>query len=140
MHAVRHFSPRFSLRVAPVVALCFAMMSCESATAPDPVATGTPASLSLSQASGDPLGQLASDMATMTDWALVDFPDARGRTNVVGLLQSLKGHLAAGKIEACQEDVNTLRSFLGTLTENEQVELGGIGVTLDVVENALGKS
>lgn len=140
MHEASYFSARFCLRIVPVVALCFVMMSCEDATAPDPVVTGAPAALRLSASSNDQLGQLASDMETMTDWTLVDFPDARGRTNVVGLLQSLKGHLTAGKIEACQEDVNTIRNFLGTLTENEQVELGGIGVTLDVIENALDKS
>ena len=132
---------RITRSVFPLAAmLCITLASCEDTTAPDPVAVGNPASLSFVQSANDPLRQLASDMETMTDWSLVDFPDARGRTNIVGILQSLKGHLTAGKIAACQEDVNTLRNFLGTLTENEQVELGGIGVTLDVVENALGKS
>lgn len=133
---------RITRSVFPLVAVLgiLTLASCEETTAPDPVAVGNPASLSFGQSANDPLGQLASDMETMTDWTLVDFPDARGRTNIVGILQSLKGHLTAGKIDACQDDVNTLRSFLGTLTENEQVELGGIGLTLDVIENALGKS
>jgi len=133
---------RITRSVFPLAAMLgiFALASCEEATAPDPVAVRNPGSLSFGQSANDPLGQLASDMETMTSWSLVDFPDARGRTNVVGLLQSLKGHLAAGKIDACQDDVNTVRNFLGTLTENEQVELGGISVTLDLVQYTLDKS
>jgi hypothetical protein len=140
MRTAPSISFRFSTRVVPLVALCAALVSCEDATAPESVATGNPASLSLSQSSNDQLAQLGDDMDTMTGWSLVNLPDDRGRLKLVGLLNSLKAHLTAGKISACQDDVNDARSFLQSLTVNEQVELGGIGVTLDVVENAINNT
>jgi hypothetical protein len=94
----------------------------------------------MSRASNQELTQLGDDMETMTGWALINLPDDRGRLKLVGLLNSLKAHLTAGQVAACQDDVNDARSFLQSLTVNEQVELGGIGVTLDVVENAINKT
>ena len=125
-----------------LAALCsiIFLTSCEEPTAPQSNVDHAPSALSLSQASSDPLAQLGSEMDEMTSWSLLNFPDSRGRPKLVGILSSLQGHLTAGRTDACRDDINDARSFLQSLTENEQVELGGIGVTLDVVEYTLNKS
>lgn len=117
------------------------MAACQDATAPDEIAPAeAPASLSLTQASGDELSSLSSNLDDMTGWSLAAFADATGKANIVGILNGLKGHLASGKVAACQEDVDLARAWFGKLSENDQAELGAVGVSLDLIQAALNKA
>jgi hypothetical protein len=117
------------------------MAACQDATAPDEIAPAeAPAALSLTQNSADELGALSSNLDDMTGWSLAGFADARGKQNIIGVLNGLKGHLASGKIAACQQDVDLARDWFSKLSENDQTELGGIGVTLDLIQSALNKA
>jgi hypothetical protein len=133
-------SPR---RIAQLIALSgvIALAACQDVTAPEQVTALDASSLRFSQSSvTDELKDLGSSLDDMTGWSLVVLPDGQGRTRIVGLLNGLKGHLASGKIEACQQDVTDARAYLGSLTENDQVELGNIGVTLDLIQYTLDKA
>ena len=127
-------------RVVQIIALSgvIAMAACQDATAPQEV-TKVP-EMRLSQQAGDELGSLSSSLDDMTGWSLAALPDARGRTNIVGILNGLKGHLASGSIAACQQDVDDARAFLGSLTQNEQTEIGAVGATLDLIQAALSNA
>jgi hypothetical protein len=130
-------------RVVQLVALSsvIALAACQDVTAPDQGAALDASSLRLTQSSvTDQLAELGSSLDEMTGWSLVVLPDGQGRTQIVGILKGLKGHLASGKIAACQQDVTDARSFLGSLTRNDQVELGGVGVTLDLIQYTLDKA
>ena len=81
-----------------------------------------------------------SSLDDMTGWSLAALPNAQGKANIVGILNGLKGHLASGKIAACQQDVADARAILGSLSLNEQVEIGGVGATLDLIQAALDKA
>ena len=135
---------RASLRVrgAQVIALSgmMTMAACQDVTAPEKIETAAPSTLSFSQASADELANLGSNLDDMTGWSLAALPDARGKTNIVGILNGLKGHLASGRIAACQQDITDARAFLGSLSQNEQTEIGGVGVTLDLIQSALDKA
>jgi hypothetical protein len=137
------FSSENRIRLARVIALSgvIAIAACQDATAPDEIAPAeAPAALSLTQNSADELSSLSSNLDDMTGWSLAGFADARGKQNIIGVLNGLKGHLASGKIDACQQDVDAARDWFSKLSENDQTELGGIGVTLDLIQQALNKA
>jgi hypothetical protein len=130
------------LRAVRHVVLCgvFTLAACQDVTAPEKV-EAVPQALSLSQQSAqDELASLASNLDDFTGWSLAALPDAKGRTNIVGILNGLKGHLSSGKIAACQQDVTDARAILGSLTEVQQIEVGSVGVALDVIQAALDKA
>jgi len=132
----------FSLRAVQHVVLCgvFAMAACQDVTAPEKVEAVAP-ELRMSQESAkDEIASLASNLDDFTGWSLAALPDAKGKANIVGILNGLKGHLNSGKITACQQDVTDARAILGSLSEVEQVEVGSIGVALDVIQAALDKA
>ena len=132
----------FYLRAARHVVLCgvFAMAACQDVTAPEEVAA-VPQALSFSQQSAkDEIASLASNLDDFTGWSLAALPDAKGKANIVGILNGLKGHLNSGKIAACQQDVTDARAILGSLDEVQQTEVGSIGVALDVIQAALDKA
>jgi hypothetical protein len=117
------------------------MAACQDATAPDEIAPAeAPAALSLTQNSADELGALSSNLDDLSGWSVAGFAVARGKQNIIGVLTGLKGHLASGKIAACQQDVDLARDWFSKLSENDQTELGGIGVTLDLIQSALNKA
>lgn len=132
----------FRLRIAQVIALSgvFALAGCQDVVAPDKVTSG-PQSLRLTtMAAADELASLSSSMDDMTGWSLVALPDAEGKTKIVELLAGLKTHLASGEIAACQQDVVDGRTILGALSPVEQVDVGAVGVTLDVIQLVLDKA
>jgi hypothetical protein len=132
----------FYLRAARHVVLCgvFALAACQDVTAPEQV-EAVPQALRMSQsAAADEIASLASNLDDFTGWSLAALPNAQGKANIVGILNGLKGHLSSGKIAACQQDVTDARAILGSLTEVQQVEVGSIGVALDVIQAALDKA
>jgi hypothetical protein len=137
-----HFTPGFGqtlrLRVVQLIALSgvFALGACEDVTAPQKQ-TAIPIEVRLSQSASDKLESLGSSLDDMTGWSLVALPDGQGRANIIALLTGLKGHLNSKRIDACQQDITDARAFLGSLTEVEQVEIGHVGLALDVVQAAL---
>ena len=128
-------------RVARVIALSavVAVAACEDVTAPQEEVTTAP-ELRLAQGAADELSTLGASLDDMTGWSLAALPNAQGKANIVGILNGLKGHLASGKIAACQQAVTDARAILGSLSENEQVEVGGVGATLDLIQAALDKA
>jgi len=132
----------FHFRFAQVIAVSgvIAIAACQDATAPDQVEQAAPNSLRLTQNSADELGSLSSSLDDMTGWSLAALPDGTGKTNIVGLLNGLKGHLASGKIAACQQDLDDARAWFGSLDTNQQTEIGAVGVTLDRIQAALNNA
>lgn len=128
-------------RLAQMIALSgmIALAACEDVTAPEEAKPATP-ELRLSQTAADELGSLSSSLDDMTGWSLAALPNAQGKANIVGILNGLKGHLASGRIAVCQQDVADARAILASLSQNEQVELGGVGATLDLIQAALDKA
>jgi hypothetical protein len=129
---------RFSFAKIFALSGVIAMAACQDTTAPEEVKTAP--ALRMSQTATDELGNLSASLDDMTGWSLVALPDSQGRTNIVGLLNGLKGHLASGKIAACQQDIDDARAILGGLTENERTEIGAVGATLDLIQSALNKA
>lgn len=130
------------LSVLRHVVLCggFAMAACQDVTAPEKV-EATPQVLGLTLGSAtDEIASLASNLDDFTGWSLAALPDAKGKASIVGILSGLKGHLNSGKIAACQQDVTDARLILGSLSAVEQVEVGSIGVALDVIQAALDRA
>lgn len=143
MDFISFSSQRSRTRIAQIFALSgvVAMAACQDATGPDEIAPAeAPATLSMTQSSSDELASLGSNLDDMTGWSLAGFGDDRGKQNIIGILNGLKGHLASGKIAACQQDVDLARDWFGKLSENDQIEIGGIGVTLDLIQQALNKA
>ena len=131
------------LRAVRHIVLCgvFTIAACQDVTAPEEKVAAVPQALSLSQESArDEIASLATNLDDFTGWSLAALPDAKGKTNIVGILNGLKGHLNSGKIAACQQDVTDARAILGSLTEMEKVEVGSVGVALDVIQAALDKA
>jgi hypothetical protein len=128
-------------RIARVIALSgvIALAACDDVTAPEEAKPAAP-ELRLSQTATDELGELSASLDDMTGWSLAALPDAQGTANIVGILNGLKGHLASGRIAACEQDLVDARAILSGLSENEQVELGGVGATLDLIQAALSNA
>jgi len=128
-------------RIARVLALSamVVLAGCEDVTAPQEEVTAAP-ELKLSQGVVNELGTLSTSLDDMTGWSLAALPNAQGKANIVGILNGLRGHLASGAIAACVQDVTNARAILGSLTQNEQVEVGGVGATLDLIQAALDKA
>jgi hypothetical protein len=141
MRITSSLATTYRFRFAQIIAMSgvIAIAACQDATAPEETELAAP-SLRMSQAASDELGTLSSSLDDMTGWSLAALPDANGRANIVGILNGLKGHLASGKLAACQQDVDDARAFLGTLSQNEQTEIGGVGATLDLIQSALDKA
>jgi hypothetical protein len=133
----------FRSRIAQVFALggLITTASCKDATAPERVQKPGVPTPSLAQAVvGDDLGALGSSLDDMTAWSLASLPDGKGRQNIVGILEGLRGHLKTGKLSACQQDITDARNFIDSLNEQQRVEIGAVGVTLDVIQSALDKA
>lgn len=113
-----------------------AIAACQDATAPEEVKAAPELRMS-SQSSSDELGTLSTNLDDMTGFSLAALPDGNGKANIVGVLNGLKGHLKSGSIAACQQDVNNARAWFGGLTDVQKVEVGHVGLALDVIQNAL---
>jgi hypothetical protein len=127
----------FRTRMARVIALsaAVALVACNDITAPKSEAAAP--EVALSQGALTELAAWGSELDGMTGWSLAALPNEQGQANIVGILNGLKGHLASGKIAACQQDITDARSILAGLTDAEQVEVGAVSVTLDFIESAL---
>jgi hypothetical protein len=129
-------------RVAKMVALsgAIAMAACEDITAPEETATAAP-ELRLAQSSAaDVLGSLSDALDSMTGWSLTTLDGDPRQGSIVGVLNGMKGHLKSGNVGLIQQDVTQARGILSSLTFEQQVETGPVGVALDVVEQAIGGS
>lgn len=112
------------------------MAACQDVIAPDQVAKVPELRLS-SQATADQLATLGANLDDMTSWSLAALPDGDGKANIVTVLGSLKQHLTSGSIAACQQDVKDARGFLTALNDVQEVDLGAVGLALDVVQQAI---
>ena len=112
------------------------MAACQDATSPEEVKAAPELRMS-SQSSNDELGTLSTNLDDMTGFSLAALPDGNGKANIVGVLNGLKGHLKSGSIAACQQDVNNARAWFGGLTDVQKVEVGSVGLALDVIQAAL---
>jgi hypothetical protein len=132
----------FRSRVAQALALggVITTGACKDATAPGQVETVEAPALLLAQSPVEELGDLSSSLDDMTGWALASLPEGQDRVRIVGILDGLRGHLKSGKIAASQQDVSEARGILESLSEQEQVEIGAVGVTLDLIQSALDKA
>jgi hypothetical protein len=135
-------SQKLRSRIAQVVALggVITTASCKDVAAPEKSLEAPAVTLSQSAAVGDELGGLSSSLDDMTGWSLASLPEGEGRVKIVGILNGLRGHLKSGRIAAVQQDVADARAFLESLGEQERVELGAVGVTLDAIQSALDKA
>lgn len=136
-------SQMFRSRVAQVLALggVITTGACKDVTAPEQVETAEMPALALARSAAvDELGSLSSSLDDMTSWALASLPDGEARVKIVGILDGLRGHLESGKIAASQQAVIEARGILESLSEQERVEIGAVGVTLDLIQSALDKA
>jgi hypothetical protein len=134
-------SQKFRSRIAQVIALggVITTASCKDVSAPEKTQAFAPA-LSQSVTPSDELGGLSSSLDDMTGWSLSSLPEGEGQVKIVGILNGLRGHLKSGKIAASQQDVTDARAFLASLSDRERIELGAVGVTLDLIQSALDKA
>src|SRR6266404_6540116 len=123
----------FRSRLAQLIALGGAITTaaCTDATAPQQIVAPKAPTLSVGQSAGDELGTLSASLDDMTGWSLASLTDDQGHANIVGILNSLRGHLKCGKIAASQQDVADARAFIESLSEQKRVETGAVGVTLE---------
>ena len=131
----------FRSRIAQLIALggVITTAACTDATAPKQIVVPKAAALSAGQ-SGDELGSLSASLDDMTGWSLASLTDDQGHANIVGILNSLKGHLKSGKIAASQQDVADARAFVESLSEEKRVDIGAVAVTLDLIQSTLEKA
>ena len=132
----------FRSRIAQLIALGGAITTaaCTDATAPNQVVAPKAPTLSIGQSAGDELGTLSASLDDMTGWSLASLTDDQGHANIVGILNSLKGHLKSGKIAASQQDVADARAFVESLSEEKRVDIGAVAVTLDLIQSTLEKA
>jgi hypothetical protein len=134
----------FRSRVTQLIALggVITTGACHDATGPQPITTARALAVPLAESAAgvDELSTLSSSLDDMTVWSLASLGDGKGRESIVGILNSLKGHLKSGKIEASQQDVTAARAFLESLSEQQRVEIGAVGVTLDLIQSALDRA
>jgi len=131
-------------RFAQMIALSgvVAMAACQDATGPEEVtaAAEVPELRASQSAAVDEMAALSKDLDDATGWSLIALTDDVKKGRIVGLLNGLKGQLASGKIAACQQSVTDARSWFAELTEQEQSEVGPIGVALDLIQSTLDKA
>ena len=132
----------FRSRIAQLIAFGGAITTaaCMDATAPNQVVAPKAPTLSVGQSAGDELGTLSASLDDMTGWSLASLTDDQGHANIVGILNSLKGHLKSGKIAASQQDVADARAFIESLSEEKRVDIGAVGITLDLIQSTLDKA
>jgi hypothetical protein len=143
MRFTKNSTGKISSRVAQVIALSgvIAMAACQDATGPEEISTAQPSMrLTVSQESKDELATLSANLDDFTGWSLVALPDGDVKLNIIGTLNGLKGHLKAANTRLCQQDVTDARAWFASLTETQQVEVGAIGVALDVIQAGLDKA
>ena len=112
-------------------------VGCKDSTAPRKMEAPQALALGVTQSADDELGRLSASLDDMTGWSLASLTDDQKRTNIVGILNGLKGHLKGGKIDASRQDVTDARAFLESLDEQKRVELGAVAITLDLIQSAL---
>jgi hypothetical protein len=135
-------SQKFRTRIAQVLALggVITTASCKDVSAPEKSLEASALTLAQSVTVGDELGGLGSSLDDMTGWSLASMTEGESRVKIVGILNGLRGNLKSGKIAAIQQDVADARAFLESLSDRERIELGAVGVTLDVIQSALDKA
>src|SRR5258706_1690990 len=91
----------FRSRIAQLIALGGAITTaaCTDATAPKQIVAPKAATQSVGQSAGDELGGLRAALDDMNRWSLASLTDDQGHANIVGILNSAKGHLKSSQID-----------------------------------------
>jgi hypothetical protein len=139
MRVVFISTKNFRSRMAQVIALSsvIAIAACNDVTAPDGVEAAAPELVAAQSATVTDLKYLSTSLDDMTGWSLITLGEGEARTKIVGILNGLKGHLASGKVDLCQDDVTKGRAWYESLSDSEQGEQGNISVTLDLIQSVL---
>jgi hypothetical protein len=139
MRITSYSAQTFRSRITRVVAMAsvISLAACQDVTGPESEAA-VPSELRLAQsASTVELASLGNSLDDMTGWSLATLQDNNQRGNIVGVLNGMKGHLKSGNTSLIQQDVTQARGILTSLTDVQQVELGPVTLTLDIVQKAL---
>ncbi|HUR00873.1 MAG TPA: hypothetical protein VM166_15595 [Gemmatimonadaceae bacterium] len=81
---------------------------------------------------------VAAEIDGMTDQFMVSLDDdPTSKAKLSSALSALKGHLVAGNVPLCNEDVAIARGIIDSLDITNQIELAPVGLALDVVEKVL---
>jgi hypothetical protein len=133
----------FRPRIAQLIALGGAITTpaCKDAAAPPQTkVVETHALASAQSAAVDKLGSLSASLDDMTSWSVTSLPDGKGRENILAILKGLKANLKSGKIADSQQAVTDARALIESLSEKERVEIGAVGVALDLIQSELDKA
>jgi hypothetical protein len=81
---------------------------------------------------------VAGELDGMTEMFMQTLDDdAPNQAKLAGALSGLKGHLTAGNVLLCQQDVTAARGVIDSADAYHQIGLAPIGLALDVVVNVL---
>ena len=127
---------RFLTHLVALSCVCI-LAACEEITGPEVEAAAPPAPTFSQSGTVNTLASLSSSLDDMTMWSLATLQDNTQRGSLAGVLSGLKGHLKSGNAALCQEDVTKARGILAALPDVQQVELGHVGLALDVVQQSL---
>jgi len=116
------------------------MAACQDATGPEEVVATAGPQLRMTQEGVDELKSLSTNLDDITGWSLLALGDDPAKGKIVGLLNGMKGHLASGKLAMCQQDITDARAWFTSLTEVQQIEVGAVGVALDVIQAGIDKA
>jgi hypothetical protein len=123
-----------AMMVAAVSAIVL-VAACSDATGPEPVKPPEPTPTTPAVPAA--MIAMAGDIDPMTEQFMPAVEDATAKSNLQGLLTGLKGHLTAGNVVLCQQDVTSARGVLSSLSDDQQVGVAPIGMALDVVDGLL---
>lgn len=83
---------------------------------------------------------VAGDLDAMTGQFMQSLDDdTDNQARLAGALSGLKGHLTAGNVLLCQQDVTAARGVIDSLDDSHKIELSPIGLALDVVLDVLSR-
>jgi hypothetical protein len=111
--------------------------ACTDSTAPKEVTPTpvtpppeTPVPAAMVSVAGELDGMTTQFMSSLDD-------DATNQAKLAGALSGLKGHLLAGNVLLCQQDVTAAHGIIDSLDDDHQIGLAPIGLALDVVVDVL---
>ena len=133
----------FRSRIAQLIALggVVSTPACKDATAPEPAKAIAAHSPAFAQSVAfDKLGSLSASLDDMTAWSITSLGEGKGRDDIDAFLKDLKAQLKSGKIVETQKAVSDARAYIESLSEKERVEIGAVGVALDLIQSELNKA
>ena len=126
-------------RVATAIAFAGVFVfaaACTDSTGPKevtpvvPPVTEAPVPAAMVSVAGELDGMTGQFMQSLDD-------DAPNLEKLTGTLAGLKGHLIAGNVLLCQQDVTAAHGVIDSLDDTHQIALSPIGLALDVVIDVL---